>query len=85
MDVAVKADSKAKTQARPVPVIKKVGVIGAGQMGTGIAHVIALGGYDVLLNDLKKEAVDKSLATIEKNMGRQVAKGMIKEGDKTAL
>ena len=53
-------------------------------MGTGIAHVIALGGYDVALNDLKKEAVDKSLPTIEKNMGRQVAKGIIKEGDMKA-
>ena len=79
MDVAVKADSRAKAEARPVPVIKKIGVIGAGQMGSGIAHVIALGGYDVLLNDIKKEAVDKSLATIEKNMGRQVSKGTIKD------
>jgi 3-hydroxybutyryl-CoA dehydrogenase len=84
MDVAVKADSKAKSQSRPVPVIKKVGVIGAGQMGTGIAHVIALGGYDVLLNDLKKEAVEKSFATIEKNMGRQVSKGIVKEADMKA-
>jgi len=84
MDVAVKADSKAKSEARPVPVIRKVGVIGAGQMGTGIAHVIALGGYDVLLNDLKKEAVDKSIATIEKNMGRQVSKGIVKEADMKA-
>jgi len=79
MDVAVKADSRAKAEARPVPVIKKIGVIGAGQMGSGIAHVIALGGYEVLLNDIKKEAVDKSLATIEKNMGRQVSKGTIKD------
>jgi 3-hydroxybutyryl-CoA dehydrogenase len=80
MDVAVKG----KPEPRPVPVIKKVGVIGAGQMGTGIAHVIALGGYDVLLNDLKKEAVDKSLATMAKNMGRQVTKGLIKEADMKA-
>jgi 3-hydroxybutyryl-CoA dehydrogenase len=84
MDVAVKADSKTKAQSRPVPVIKKVGVIGAGQMGTGIAHVIALGGYDVLLNDLKKEAVEKSISTIEKNMGRQVSKGIVKEADMKA-
>ncbi len=81
MDVAVKADSKAKPDARPVPDIKLIGVIGAGQMGSGIAHVIALGKYDVLLNDIHKEAVDKALVTIEKNMGRQVAKGLVQEAD----
>ncbi len=84
MDVAVKADSKAKPDARPLPTIKKVGVIGAGQMGSGIAHVIALGKYDVSINDIRKEAVDKALATIEKNMGRQVAKGLVKEADMKA-
>lgn len=82
MDVAVKADNK--PDARPVPVIKQVGVIGAGQMGSGIAHVIALGKYDVLLNDVRKEAVDQALETIEKNMGRQVAKGLVKEEDMKA-
>jgi 3-hydroxybutyryl-CoA dehydrogenase len=86
MDVAVKADTKSKPDARPLPVIKKIGVIGAGQMGSGIAHVIALGRYDVVINDIRKEAVDKALATIEKNMGRQVAKGLVKEADmKSAL
>jgi 3-hydroxybutyryl-CoA dehydrogenase len=86
MDVAVKAAGRTKAEAKPVPSIKAVGVIGAGQMGSGIAHVIALGGYDVLLNDLKKETVEKSLLTIEKNMNRQVGKGMIKDADmKTAL
>src|SRR5690554_2772612 len=84
MDVAVKAESKAKPDARPVPVIKSVGVIGAGQMGSGIAHVVALGKYDVLLNDVRKEQVDKALSIIEKNMGRQVAKGLVKEGDMKA-
>ncbi|WP_334146463.1 3-hydroxybutyryl-CoA dehydrogenase [Hyphomicrobium sp.] len=86
MDVAVKAESKGKPDARPVPDIKLIGVIGAGQMGSGIAHVIALGKYDVLLNDIRKEAVDKALATIEKNMARQVSKGLVKEADvKAAL
>jgi 3-hydroxybutyryl-CoA dehydrogenase len=81
MDVAVKADTKSKPDARPLPIIKKIGVIGAGQMGSGIAHVIALGRYDVAINDIRKEAVDKALATIERNMGRQVAKGLVKEED----
>ena len=84
MDVAVKADAKGKPAARPAPVIKQVGVIGAGQMGSGIAHVIALGKYEVLLSDIRKEAVDKALATIEKNMGRQVAKGIVSEDDMKA-
>ncbi|MGD9668768.1 MAG: 3-hydroxybutyryl-CoA dehydrogenase [Hyphomicrobiaceae bacterium] len=88
MDVAVKAPKKAKASAsnsvdkNSVSRIKKVGIIGAGQMGNGIAHVIALAGYDVSLNDLKKEAVDRALQTIEKNMGRQVSKGMIAEADR---
>ncbi len=85
MDAAVKAPKKAKSSAskssdkNTVSRIKKVGIIGAGQMGNGIAHVIALAGYDVAMNDLKKEAVDRALQTIEKNMGRQVSKGMIGE------
>jgi 3-hydroxybutyryl-CoA dehydrogenase len=59
--------------------IRKIGVIGAGQMGSGIAHVIALAGYEVLLNDLKPETVVKAHELIDRNMTRQVAKGLIKE------
>ena len=57
--------------------IKTIGVVGAGQMGNGIAHVCALAGYDVLLNDISQDALDKGLATIEKNMTRQVSREMI--------
>ena len=57
--------------------IKRVGVIGAGQMGTGIAHVCALGGYDVLLHDVSPERIDAGLETIKHNMSRQVARGLI--------
>ena len=64
--------------------IKKVGVIGAGQMGSGIAHVVALAGYDVLLTDLTKEAVDKAIETIGRNMDRQIARGIITVADKQA-
>jgi 3-hydroxybutyryl-CoA dehydrogenase len=81
MNVAVKSAEKPKGEHKAPPVIKKVGVIGAGQMGTGIAHVIALGGYTVALNDLKKEKVDESVHTIEKFMRRQAEKGIITEGD----
>ena len=59
--------------------ISRIGVIGAGQMGTGIAHVMALAGYDVVLDDLNKDALSKSLALIEKNMQRQAAKGTIQQ------
>jgi 3-hydroxybutyryl-CoA dehydrogenase len=79
MDVAVKA--KPKTPPATPSAIKKVGVVGAGQMGSGIAHVVALGGYAVTVNDLKKEKYDEALAAIEKYMGRQAAKGTIKQAD----
>jgi len=57
--------------------IKTVGVVGAGQMGNGIAHVCALAGYDVILNDISQDALDKGVATIEKNMTRQMTREMI--------
>ena len=85
MDAVVKERKKTKGSAcveKKLPTrIKKVGIIGAGQMGNGIAHVVALAGYDVALNDLKKEAVENAVKLIEKNMGRQVTKGMISEDD----
>ncbi len=60
-------------------IIKKIGVIGAGQMGNGIAHVFAAAGFDVLLNDIDAERVDDAIATIEKNLTRQVGKGDIEQ------
>jgi 3-hydroxybutyryl-CoA dehydrogenase len=57
--------------------IKTIGVIGAGQMGAGIAHVCALSGYDVLLNDVSCERIDAGLETVRRNLNRQVSKGMI--------
>jgi len=62
-----------------ISTIKSVGIIGAGQMGNGIAHVVSLAGYDVAMYDLKKEAVDKARSTIERNMMRQVSRGIITE------
>ena len=59
--------------------IRKIGVIGAGQMGTGISHVLSLAGYEVTLDDVNKEALAAALDRIEKNMQRQAAKGMIGE------
>ena len=57
--------------------IKSVGVIGAGQMGSGIAHVCALAGYDVLLNDLDQAKIDAGIGQIEHNLARQVHRGLI--------
>jgi 3-hydroxybutyryl-CoA dehydrogenase len=59
--------------------IRTVGVVGAGQMGNGIAHVCALGGYDVLLNDADPSRIDAALETIHKNMSRQVHREVIKQ------
>ncbi len=61
--------------------IKQVGVIGAGQMGNGITHVSALAGYEVILNDISQEQLDKAVSTIEKNMARQVSRGTIGESE----
>jgi len=64
--------------------IRKIGVIGAGQMGNGIAHVFALSGYDVLLSDVSQEGLDKGIATIKRNMERQVGRGKLDEADMIA-
>ncbi len=68
----------------PVPEFRTVGVIGAGQMGSGIVHVCALAGYEVRLSDLSEEQLDKALANIDRNMERQVGSGKITEDDKAA-
>jgi len=57
--------------------IRRIGVVGAGQMGNGIAHVMALAGYDVLLNDINAEALESAVARIDKNIARQVSKGAV--------
>src|SRR5262249_57787226 len=64
--------------------IHRVGVIGAGQMGSGIAHVCALAGFEVALNDISEERVRSGIATINGNMARQVARKAISEGDRQA-
>jgi 3-hydroxybutyryl-CoA dehydrogenase len=64
--------------------IKNIGVIGAGQMGNGIAHVCALAGYPVLMNDLSGDRIKEGLATINGNMARQVARKAISEDQKKA-
>ncbi|THH35031.1 3-hydroxybutyryl-CoA dehydrogenase [Aliishimia ponticola] len=62
--------------------IKSVGVIGAGQMGNGIAHVMALAGYDVVLNDISEDALAAAIAKIDKNLARQASREVITEEQK---
>ncbi|MGI9366856.1 MAG: 3-hydroxybutyryl-CoA dehydrogenase [Rhizobiaceae bacterium] len=59
--------------------MKTIGIIGAGQMGSGIAHVCAVAGLDVLLHDVSEEAIESGLATISGNLARQVASEKISE------
>ncbi|MCY1127623.1 3-hydroxybutyryl-CoA dehydrogenase [Frigidibacter sp. RF13] len=64
--------------------IQSVGIVGAGQMGNGIAHVFAAAGYDVLMTDVSQEALDKAIVTITKNFDRQISRGKVLEADKAA-
>ncbi|MCL5126663.1 MAG: 3-hydroxybutyryl-CoA dehydrogenase [Deltaproteobacteria bacterium] len=61
------------------------GVVGAGQMGNGIAHVAAVSGLEVIMNDVKQEFVDKGLKTIEKNLDRAVSKGKMTTDEKSTI
>ncbi len=63
--------------------IKTVGIVGAGQMGNGIAHVMSLAGYDVMLNDISPETLEKALSTITRNLDRQVSREKITLEDQT--
>lgn len=57
--------------------IKTIGIVGAGQMGNGIAHVMALAEYDVMLNDISEDSLAKAMETMHRNMERQVSRGKI--------
>jgi 3-hydroxybutyryl-CoA dehydrogenase len=64
--------------------LRRIGVVGAGQMGRGISHVCALAGLDVVLCDASPEVLARAIETIDANLGRQVARGRIREEDKAA-
>src|SRR5262249_27466716 len=64
--------------------VQSIGVIGAGQMGNGIAHVCALAGYSVLLNDVSADRIKAGIATINGNMARQVGKKSSSEDERTS-
>ena len=64
--------------------IKTIGIIGAGQMGSGISHVCALAGYEVRLSDLEPKALEQALQTVDRNIARQVSRGKARENDREA-
>ena len=64
--------------------ISKIGVVGAGQMGNGIAHVLALAGYKVLINDISQESLDKAIEIIQGNLDRQVSREKITAAERDA-
>jgi 3-hydroxybutyryl-CoA dehydrogenase len=74
----------AKDPVGEMVTVRKVGVIGSGQVGNGIAHVAALAGFDVVLNDVSADRVKSALATINGHLQRQVAKGAITEDARKA-
>jgi 3-hydroxybutyryl-CoA dehydrogenase len=65
--------------------IKTIGVLGAGTMGNGIAHVCAKAGYSVILRDIEKQFLDRALEAIGKNLDREIKKGVVPEADKPAI
>ena len=82
MNVDATATPQAVEASTEAPVIERVGIIGAGQMGSGIAHVCALAGLPVVLVDARADALGKARSTIARNMDRQVAKGAIDTAQK---
>jgi 3-hydroxybutyryl-CoA dehydrogenase len=81
--IEVKERPKTRSQSTALP-IRKIGIIGAGQMGSGIAHVTALAGFEVKLNDLSADRVKAGIATINGNMARQVSRKRITEEERQA-
>src|SRR5215468_5626329 len=93
--VEVKERPKERTGARAqpargaeasdaAPAFRKIGVIGAGQMGNGIAHVCALSGFHVMLNDIAPDRITQGLATISGNLARQVSRQRITDEQRQA-
>ncbi|HEY2615992.1 MAG TPA: 3-hydroxybutyryl-CoA dehydrogenase [Acetobacteraceae bacterium] len=82
MNVEVKPSPAGSTLLAELPEIARVGVVGAGQMGNGIAHVCALSGLPVLLLDVKPEPLKKAMATIARNLDRQVNRSLISGEDR---
>src|SRR5260370_40450686 len=81
--IEVKERPKARSDSTNSP-LRQIGIIGAGQMGSGIAHVTALAGYEVKLNDVSSDRLKAGIATINGNMARQVSRKRITEEERQA-
>jgi 3-hydroxybutyryl-CoA dehydrogenase len=81
---APSAQMRGEQASRAVHPIRKIGVVGAGQMGNGIAHVCALSGYNVLLNDIVADRIAEGIATINGNLARQVSRQRISDEERQA-
>src|ERR1700722_12230683 len=77
MNIAAKAGVGFDSEAIDAPDIKSIGVIGAGQMGNGIAHVCALAGLPVTIVDIKQDALTKAMSVMARNMERQVNRSIV--------
>ena len=84
MNIEVRPEPAAPQALLQTPDIARIGVVGAGQMGNGIAHVCALAGMPVVIVDVKAEALERALSTMAKNMDRQIHRNTITEADKAA-
>src|ERR1700753_1068910 len=79
-----RASERVCERAGGTGMINSIGVIGAGQMGSGIAHVCALAGYDVVMEDINTDALSKAKNSIERNMHRQATRGLISQSEADA-
>jgi len=83
-DVRERPVARSARTEQTLPSVRKIGVVGAGQMGNGIAHVCALSGFHVMLNDIAPDRITEGLATISGNLARQVSRQRISEEERQA-
>src|SRR5580700_1864619 len=84
VEVKERPKERSRSERTEAMTIRKIGIVGAGQMGNGIAHVCALSGYHVMLNDIAPERITEGLATISGNLARQVSRQRISDEQRQA-
>jgi 3-hydroxyacyl-CoA dehydrogenase len=84
VEVKERPKERSRSERTEAMTIRKIGIVGAGQMGNGIAHVCALSGFHVLLNDIAPDRITEGLATINGNLARQVSRQRISDEQRQA-